>query len=554
MGLWRTAYYSLATVVLLGGAPVFAQTVTPFQFVGHIQNFALDPATGGPADLLRGGRLKVNGIDVVLPANLVILMPAAYKTPVEIFQEAPGVSKDNGESGLALADQVPPLAAFEAAVDGNIVCAPPAPCRYIAGQVHISQQSLNSGSGFIKAINLATGELRIGASATDPVSVADARVRLNDPVVKIPDPSNPANEIDLIVAGQPSGRFGLANPLPFAASPDPDSRFPDARFQVDQDNPTVHALTGFPMCVPRAASDPECPTSNRPLDSNGAPLNTFVMGGPDLPNPSPGVSLIRSCGPVCDPTKQAPLLVGDYATYQGTQASRPDPANPGQHISFISAHTLEANVGIYTQAGVDPAYVNVDPILIGTRGDQTVCGPSGAGECQDRIKVEGFTTDPTRPVNIYALDVKPAGTDYTETLRFIGPGATKPAPFGRFRFVTGSNSGVLFDNTGTLQGATRELVVRIEAGAGVPVGGSKAFNDLPTVANGLMAGQYVAPIGEYIYPEPHVLGIAPPMLNFQCLSFLARGWKSGTTIYPRLNPWPGFNDAPGDPRFFSCSD
>ena len=48
---------------------------------------------------------------------------------------------------------------------------------------------------------------------------------------------------------------------------------PDDRFQVDQDNPTILAETGFPMCIPRVApsttaDDALCPQANRPAVSN----------------------------------------------------------------------------------------------------------------------------------------------------------------------------------------------------------------------------------------------------------------------------------------------
>jgi hypothetical protein len=42
---------------------------------------------------------------------------------------------------------------------------------------------------------------------------------------------------------------------------------PDARFSVDDQNPTVHAGTGYPMCVPRTdpatADDPQHRTAAR---------------------------------------------------------------------------------------------------------------------------------------------------------------------------------------------------------------------------------------------------------------------------------------------------
>ena len=161
--------------------PAYAQTAAPFQMVGHIQSFKMDP-TLCPAEPAKffGASMVVNGITLVIPCYSVILMPARYITPQQMFELAPAVHVARGESGLALDDTPKPLAAIEVAVDGNIVCKPT--CLHIAGQVHISQQSLNMGSGFIHDINFATGEMCVGSGSGITACMAgDARVRLNDP-------------------------------------------------------------------------------------------------------------------------------------------------------------------------------------------------------------------------------------------------------------------------------------------------------------------------------------------------------------------------------------
>jgi hypothetical protein len=126
-------------VLLLAIVPsaVWAQTPpTPFQMVGHLQNFVLDSTVGtGCPTANIGAKMTVNGIDVTIPCYSVITMPAAYKTPRQLFNEAKGISMAQGQSGLALHDTPPPLAAFEVSIDGNIVCSPA--CRYLAGQVSL---------------------------------------------------------------------------------------------------------------------------------------------------------------------------------------------------------------------------------------------------------------------------------------------------------------------------------------------------------------------------------------------------------------------------------
>ncbi len=527
---------------LLGAAlPANAQTVTPFELVGHIESFCLnnqvlgngacltttdketlvgtpnDPRTVNKAPVLIGARLVVNGIAVTLPANTVVTMPAAYLTPQQIFAQAQGVSQKYNESGLALSDKFPPLAAFEVAVSGNIVGG-----AYLAGLVSISQQSLNIGAGFIHSIdttNTATGGMMcVGTSATVTCTPGDTRIRLNDPALDASD----------LFAGD--GRYGKPNPAPPpVGADDPNSRYPDPRFTVDQGNPTVHALTGYPMCVPRSNNDPECPNKNRPAEL------TFVMGPDDLVPPIRfGNDAIKAC-PNCDSIKQAPVKVGDYVTFAGTRAH-------DAQGDFVSVHTLVANVGVYTKPG-DRAYVALDGSLLGTRGNIIMCG--SAAECQDRLKVEGFTTDPTRQVNVYAVDVRPGGLPKT---RLLHSTEKVQAVFGRFRYVPPLTAATLFDINGNLRGATRELMVRIDDSAPLPDGSDVPSS--PKAAHGLVPGIYVAPVGEYIFPEPTgVQGGVPgapqtpnlPELNFQCLAFLVNGWAlpPGLSTIPPLAPWPG---------------
>ncbi|MBX3372008.1 MAG: hypothetical protein KF793_16605, partial [Nitrospira sp.] len=203
--------WMIGVLVLLGIAPprhALSQAVIPFHIVGHIQRLTLD----SPADPLSGAKLTVNGVEVVLPKNLVIQLPAAYFTAQQLFDKAQGVSKKYGESGLALSDKFPPLAAFEADVSGNIVNG-----LYIAGLVTISQQSLNTGAGFIHHIDTATGMMCVGGSPTAAACAGnDTRIRLNDPALDASDP----------FAGD--GRYGKPNPAPPPVGlDDPNSRYPD---------------------------------------------------------------------------------------------------------------------------------------------------------------------------------------------------------------------------------------------------------------------------------------------------------------------------------------
>lgn len=522
----------IACVWLWGtDGPAAAQTV-PFSLVGHIQSFALS----APSNVFSPATMTVNGINVVIPANTVVVMPAAYLTPQQIFACAPpGLPTDPpqtmpcppaaaAKSRIALDDRVtladPPLAAFEVSMEGNVVGG-----VYIAGLVRISQQSLNSNVGYIRNIDYASGELCIGASPT-PVATCvlpDTRVRINDP-----------------------GKVYGAN-----------NTSPDVRFSVDPENPTIHAQTGYPMCIPGVAPpaiDSKCPIGNRPL-ATGSPLTTFVMSGPDIPATAlpPGQSAIISCkdpAPACDADKQAPFMVGDFITFQGTLFNDGDAAHP----FYISAHTIEANVGIYTQGGTGhTAYVSQEKTIIGTQGPITAGACVATLECTARLRIVGFLTDPTRvqQVGVYAVDVDSAGLRRSRKLVVA---QKAQAPFGRFRFEIAKAPALLPNGLG----ATREIMVRLDDPAGLVDGTvipDSANSPGLVKANGLIAGQYVAPVAEYLFPEGLVMGAPPPPANFQCLSFLTAGWTTpGIPPIGQLAPWPGAATPPASPAGIRCDN
>lgn len=489
--------------LVLPAVPLHAEIAHQFLLTGHIESFSVADA----ADPLSAGTMVVHGVEVVLPRNLIIQMPARYLTATDIVALNPLAAGVN--SGLALADVPRPESAYEASIAGNIVGD-----RYIAGLVWISQHSLAEGAGFIQGI--------------DP----DGTIR----VVANPDPAAGAQPVTRVRINDPDGVY---------APPDPTA---DPRFMVDSENPTILAGTGYPMCVVQGAAPAECPATNRPTDADGKTLTTFVMGSTALPGSPAGAPTIPAC-PGCDPTKQAPLAVGDYILFSGTLARDTTGL-------YLSAHTVEANVGIYTQPGTDPAYVFVEGSLIGTQGPLVPRDPAdpAAGtlpqETQDRLKIEGGSTDPSRAVELYAIDVDPVTGD--QTLRLFNTVPTQPAPFGRFRLILGARANALFATDGSERGAPRELMARIDRGADLD---GQPVPDGPLFAHGLVAGQYVAPFGEFIFPENKLIG--DPILpdNFECLPFLLLGSGPLDTIphglpsepvVGRLDPWP--NDptpAPG---------
>ncbi|MDQ1686763.1 MAG: hypothetical protein QOC82_3500, partial [Frankiaceae bacterium] len=339
-----------------------------FDVTGFIQDAKANATNAGcpnESDPSRfGGTVKLNNQTITIPCNLVVQMPANTFTWADFVHGGPDLSLGNG------------YPSFEIDVQGNVVDG-----RWIAGLAFVSQQSLNGGSGVIRSIDYALGELHIDTG----------------------DPAHPAT----VKINDPNGRFGRV-------------QTPDARFSVDDVNPTIHAATGYPMCVPRVdldptqplnnADDPLCPQANRPKPqcrnfsqagvvppasgelspalAGQAYCSQFVM-------PAPGAAT----GP--DARQQAPFEVGDFIQYSGTFIN--DPNGP-----YISAHTIEANIGIYTQPGVQPSYMAIGEFGVGTADPNATAVSGVAQETQDRMFLESETTDVKTPVDIYMEDVDPA--------------------------------------------------------------------------------------------------------------------------------------------------
>jgi hypothetical protein len=317
---------------------------------------------------------------------------------------------------------------------------------------------------------------------------AVARVRINDP----------------------DGRYGLAN------SANPARSVIDDRFRSDPGNAPVAADTGFPMCIPRfdpnLRDDSQCPSANRPLAPN---TGRFTCGTVSAEPTAPA-------HPGCQPDKPAPLQVGDYITFNGMMTED----NPGSGTFFHAAHAVHAMAGIYTSPGANPAYVFIEEALVGTLGELF---PGIDQEETSRFRTVGFTTDPSRRVEVFVIDVV-GNTEAERRLTTLTPSAV--AQIGRVRVTLPSKANFL--------PITRDVRYRIEGHTSV------------RVAGGLDSGQYTAPVGEYIYPENTRFGrprlpVGVPFENFcflknggGVLATLGRGSPPDTTAIPigGLLPFP----------------
>ena len=533
----------LAPVLLLGATSARGQVPasTQFDLNGFLQEATVDNA----ADNLSGGTLQVNGHTVIVPRNVLVLTPAASFTWAQLFQYAPapygvpggaGVTATIPETGMALSDTngtPSPLTTYELHVVGNRIGN-----TYIAGMIDISQQGLNGGSGYISYIDYTNAEMRVGGVIGNPNT--GARVRINDPAV-------------YEVAGQPGvfkGRFSRG-------------QSPDVRFTLDPENPTIRSETGYPMGLPDVLLDPTLvnpatgvflnpddplrPRHNRPLNGNLAfPLLGFVTVGNPLTQwtmRNPAIPAVHG-GDETDPNFEAPFRIGDFVTYAGTlvqdgdpsrgPTTGPMPAN-GTAGTYISAHTIVASLGIYTAPGTTPAYVAIDVTILGVGG----VTPLGLGEATARTRFEGFTTDASRIVDLFGMDVDCSTGGVSD--RNWGsidqdPGAAAGgAVQGRWRFRPPGKV-LTMPAAGAFLPATR-MVRAVIRGGWTPIGGD------PVTGNGLIHGQYQAPILEYLFPENQP-GTPVPPNNFDTFPFLARG--SGPLpgglpgeMVAQLSPWPG---------------
>src|SRR3954468_13860438 len=364
--------------------PVFSVApalIHGFDETGFIQNATVSADNSACPDVADkkfwGGSVTINDTKIAVPCNLVVQMPANTLTWADMV---------NGGPSLALGTGYP---SFEMRAVGNIVDG-----KHVAGLMFAAQQSTNTGSGIISKIDYDTGRIHVDTG----------------------DPANPA----VLEINDPNGRFGR-------------KQSPDARFSVDDQNPTIHAGTGYPMCVPRtdpaSADDALCPQANRPKPAGaGRHCRNFTDAGV-VPLPGSGeLSAPLATDEFCqkfvmpstdsrvagdpDPSQQAPFEVGDQIAYSGTLVH-------GTGGDYMSAHTIEANVGIYTEPNTQPAYVAIGEFGVGSADPNATAVSGVAQESQDRIFLEAETTDVKTPVDIYMMDTDPR--DGTVRNRWITP-------------------------------------------------------------------------------------------------------------------------------------
>ncbi|KAK3337683.1 hypothetical protein B0T19DRAFT_351584 [Cercophora scortea] len=252
-----------------------------------------------------------------------------------------------------------------------------------------------------------------------------------------------------------------------------------APFMVaDDKNPSVTAFSGFPMCVPRSTNDTLCPLSNRPLVA-GSTSPRRIFQAPD--------SLVM-----------APFMIGDFIEYRGYRT----PAN-----TMVVFEIVAWNVQITTVGA--PTYIRLEASLIG------IYSADPNGEVAE-TRFIGFTSDSTATVSINAIDINPC----------TGAETDRPISVGQLRLDARNKFLARIDGTVPVA-YTREY--RAVASTGIV-----------TTRNGIRAGQYAAPILEWIQPELTAPGNEPLIHEFSQLTHLTQGIgpiENGDVFGP-LDPFP----------------
>jgi hypothetical protein len=196
----------------------------------------------------------------------------------------------------------------------------------------------------------------------------------------------------------------------------------------------------------------------------------------------------------------APLVPGDFVEYSFIQSG-------GEHIVYSLVAT---NIQL-TTSGI-PSYIRMEDALIG------VFSADGNQEV-GQTRFVGYTSDSAaNPIQVFAIDVDPCTGETTD--RLVTSTSTQAgAARNKFdvRIVQPTAPGVY----------TREY--RITAGAGTKL-----------TQNGILAGQYVQPVTEWVQPEMSTPGVPPVGHDFSRYSHLTQGlgYDENGVLWGPLSPFP----------------
>ncbi|KAM0718208.1 hypothetical protein Q7P37_006540 [Cladosporium fusiforme] len=419
-------FVKLLSLILFLPRLLFAQ-VLPFFLDG-----AIESATADTADFNTGGTISVGGKTITIPKNLQFQFPAAWVP----FKDIAGGAY-NGH---------------EVSIFGNYVGT-----KAIAGLVSISQLQGATDNGIIDTLGT-DGKITLKGGQV---------IRINDP----------------------NAVYSAGYDLHPAYTADDENPSIIGKLAIDDDNLAsktnqyAHsAFSGYPMCVPRSASDPKCPSSNR--------VDKRVDGTPLIIKPA-------------DPLSMVPFAPGDYLTFSGIKVG-------GEIIAY---EIVAENVQVSTETAGAPTYIRVEDAIIGTIDTQD---PANVAPADTRFI--GYTSDKNVGVTISRMEVDSC----TGVTKEVLVGSASPIGVrNKWTWRAGSTSPTKY---------AREYIVRANSGTQT------------MKINNITAGQYVAPVTEWIFPEPGVPGLTPAKLDFTTFIHLVDGVgpdeANPDNRFGQLDPFP----------------
>ena len=316
--------------------------------IGEIQRITVNSA-----DHWSGGTMTIGGIEVIIPRNLLIDLPANRLTLQELFEQAPSTCVAARETGLAKGDSCNATGAGGIA---NIAATRSSAGNVIAGDVFI-QKGAETITGVVTYIDYNDGYFRLNGDPANPVSTG-VMVRINDP-----------DSRHTVQRGL--GCSGVSN-----CSADP-------RFTLDGDNYTNVFSSGYPLCIPSTVT--RSFVDQLSLGTTVSVANADGTGDVLCPQSN------RASDPVNDSRRFAPIMLGDSITAEGN-------FERVGGTSFLSAHSTMVGRALSTRdVPGQPDYMFLDEVAIDAPGFQNQ---------RIRTLYIGFTTLPS-DVLIWSLHYDP---------------------------------------------------------------------------------------------------------------------------------------------------
>jgi len=363
----------LTTLCLSVTAPVGAAVQSTIG--GEIERITVDD----PTNTWSRGTIVVSGRNIIIPANMVIDLPANRLTLQQFFVNAPSVCTDtNGdgipdETGLAKGDSCN-NSGTGAAI--TILANKTNAGDLIAGEVML-EKATEQVSGTVTFINYNEGYFRVNGVMDDDTT--GAMVRVNDPEGRHTHQTG-------------SGCAGSG--LNCSA---------DVRYGVDPDNYTFTASTGYPMCIPSTISrGPFNFDLNRDgdtLDAGESGISAIASTGGTGDVLCPQSNRPGAGNVVADSRLFAPINIGDHINAEGNFETIAG-------VTFLSAHTVGVSAGLTTANDpFQPDYIIFDEVGWDVPGYQNA---------RVRDLLIGFATLANPQVDIFGLYGDPDTNTFQE--------------------------------------------------------------------------------------------------------------------------------------------